>query len=86
MNFSCNLRIIKFVYEDIIIIYNKFGYEIFLQSDIKDLELRYTLKKLTNYAVLGKVCKKNGRISYKLNKFIVDKCKDYEERYKILYP
>jgi hypothetical protein len=56
------------------------------QNRICQLEFYHKHPKLTNYAVLGKVCKKNGRISYKLNKFIVDKCKDYEERYKILYP
>jgi hypothetical protein len=82
MNFAYNLRIIKFVYEDIIILYNTFGYNEFNQRDTYNLKLRYTLKKLTNYAVVGKLNKKNGIINYKLNKYVVDKCKEYDDKYK----
>jgi hypothetical protein len=82
MKLSYNLRIIKFVYEDIIILYNTFGYNDFVQRDTYNLNLRYSLKKLTNYAVLGKLNKKNGIINYKLNKYVVDKCKEYDDKYK----
>lgn len=86
MNFAYNLRIIRFVYEDILLLFNKFEYNDFIESDIGDLDMRYTLKKLTNYGVIGKVSRTNGRIKYKLIKLIVDRCKEYETRYNILYP
>ena len=82
MNFAYNLRIIKFVYEDIIILFDKFGYNEFIQKDTYDLKLRYSLKKLTNYAVIGKFDKRNGIIIYKLNKHVVDRCKEYDDKYK----
>lgn len=80
---SCNPRIIKFVAEDILILYAKFGYNSFLLKDTRDIELRHSLKKLLNEEVIYEFGKKiNGRINYKLSKFVVDKCIVFEEKFR----
>ena len=81
MNFQFNLRIIKFVYEDILILYARFGYNEFLGKDTRDMKLRYTLKKLSNEAVIGHVGKVNGIIRYKLSKYVVENCQKFERRH-----
>jgi hypothetical protein len=77
-----NIRQIRFLYEDVMILYDKFEYNVFSHKDLGDIEIRYTLKKLLNYGVVGKVSRERGRINYKLSKFIVDRCRDYQEKYK----
>jgi hypothetical protein len=79
---SCNARIIKFVAEDIILLFNTFGYNTFFLRDTKDIKLRHSLKKLLNEEVVYEFGKKtNGRINYKLSKFVVDKCLIYEKKF-----
>lgn len=85
MKTAYNLRQIRFLYEDVMILYNKFEYNIFTQKDMGDTKIRYTLKKLLNYGVVGKVNREHGRINYKLSKFVVGRCKEYETRYFELY-
>lgn len=78
--YNFNLRIIKFVADDILLLYEKFGYETFTLRDAKDIPLRYSLKRLLNEAVvIEHGTKTNGRINYKLSKFVVDKCKNFAE-------
>lgn len=80
-NFQFNYRIIRFVYDDILKLYARFGYDEFLSSDTLDLNLNYSMKKLSNYAVVGKNSRDNGRIKYKLSKYVVERCQKVEERY-----
>lgn len=80
--FQYNVKIIRFVSDDILMLYDKFGYNEFLQVDTKDMKLIYSLKKLTNYAVIDKHSKIDGRIQYKLSKFVVDACKRFNDMYE----
>lgn len=75
MNF--NSRIIKYVYEDIMNLYNVFGYNEFTLKDTKGIKLYYSLKKHTNYGVIDKSKKVKSRIQYKLSKRVVNVCKEY---------
>ena len=81
-NFQYNVKIIRFVADDILRLYDKFGYNEFLKTDTKDIKLTYSLKKLTNYAVIDKHSKVDGRIKYKLSKFVVDACVKSNENYE----
>jgi len=83
MSYNFNMRIIKFVYEDILLLYNAFGYNSFSLKDAKDIKLRHSLKKLLNEAVVAEYGPKtNGRINYKLSRFVVDKCLIFEEKFR----
>lgn len=81
MNFQFNPKSIKYFYEDVLIIYARFGYEIFIARNARDLKLSHSLKKLLNEAVIGKVNKTGGVINYKLSKFVVERCQNYDERH-----
>jgi hypothetical protein len=82
MSYQFNLRIIKFVHEDILILHERFGYEPFTKAQAIDIPLRYSLKKLLNEAVISEHSKTNGRINYKLSKYVVDNCRKFEEKYR----
>ena len=72
---------VRHVSEDILKLYARFGYEEFVRSEVNEKEMYYSLKKLTNDAVILKVGKnKDNVLKYKLSKYVVDKCKKYEEK------
>lgn len=75
-----SLRLIKFVHSDILALYDKIGFNEFLYSDVKEIPLRYSLKKLTNEGVIIKSSKVDNRIHYKLSKFIVDQSQKYRKK------
>jgi len=83
MNFHFNVRYIKYVYEDILALHARFGYEKFTRKMCEDMKLRYSIKRLSNEAVIGKSCRIDGRIHYKLSKFVVDICKKYKEEHPL---
>lgn len=73
-----NLRVIKFVYEDILLLFDKFGYNEFIYRDMDKNYIKHSLKRLTNDNLIIKYNKHNGRIHYKLNKYIIDLCLKYK--------
>jgi|WetSurMetagenome_2_1015567.scaffolds.fasta_scaffold893167_1 hypothetical protein len=82
MNFHFNIRYIKYTYDDILALYARFGYEEFTRKMCEGMELRYSIKRLSNEAVIGKARKVDGRIHYKLSKFVVDTCIKYKAEHE----
>lgn len=75
------MRHIRFIHEDILILYARFMYETFTRKDTDDLKLHYTLKMLLNYAAVEKVKKVDGRNYYKLDPFVVRNCKKFADKH-----
>jgi len=82
MSCQFNLRIIKFVHEDILLLHEKFGYEPFTKAQTLNIPLRYSLKKLLNEAVIAEHNRTSGRINYRLSRYVVENCRKFEEKYR----
>jgi hypothetical protein len=81
MKFQISLKYIRFVQEDILKLYARFEYNIFERNDTENMELRYSVKKLLNYAAIEKINKVDGRNQYKLDKYVVDKCQKFVDKH-----
>lgn len=82
MKYQISLRYIKYVYEDILNLHARFGYNTFIRSETDDMNLRYSMKKLLNYAAVEKDSKAEGRIYYRLDKYVVEYCNKFKERHE----
>lgn len=82
MKYHINMRHIRFFYEDILILYERFNYNIFTRKDAEDLKLHYTLKMLLNYSAVERVKKVDSRNYYKLDRFVVDNCQKFADKNK----
>jgi len=82
MNFQFNIRRVKYVYEDVLKLYARFGYNEFIKADTFDLNLRYSVKRLSNDAVISRVSKAENKCHYKVNKFGVEVCQKFKETHE----
>jgi len=78
-NFS--MIYIRYVYEDILKLYARFGYEEFTRSQTNDIDLYYSIKRLSNNSVISKSRKIDGVIQYKLSKYVVEACEKYSGKH-----
>jgi hypothetical protein len=79
--YQLNMRVVKFIHEDVLLLYARFGYDEFVKSETRDLPLYYSLKKLLNEAAITRIKRSEGRSIYKLTRYVVEKCEEFRDRH-----